>query len=67
MANAPPGPWAQTFLGPLCSARGAEIFSFETMSRGSKRQTGTSGVMTVQIKCWRLPVPIQHPTWSPIL
>ena len=50
MAAALPGPWAWPCRARSGPAGGAELFGFETISRGAKRQTGTSEVVTVQIK-----------------
>lgn len=44
------------------SAGGAELFGFETIPRGAKRQTGTSEVVTVQIT---VPAPARRPFDSP--
>ena len=55
IADAPPGPWAQTFSGPLCSARGTEIFGFETMSRGAKGRQAHQKSLPSRSTCWCLP------------
>ena len=44
------------------SAGGAELFGFETIPRGAKRQTGTSEVVNVQIT---VPAPAPRPFDSP--
>ena len=55
ITDVPPGPWAQTFPVPLCSARGAEIFGFEIISRGAKGRQAHQKSLPSRSTCWCLP------------